>query len=190
MTTKAPFAMPVKQAEDLLPKSQPIAEGAAQGTVEEQRIRPLEYLDGKSDADLSKQGFTSSKVQAVSLQIGGIKALEGQDIPENKKFFTPDIILSDGGLEIDMEVPDEAWQLQRSQKAAVNLAAALGFTDIVVENGEEVFIVQPTFWELLKGEEGGLKGQQLGFVVYHRTYKTRKGEERVGEEVSTYLPAV
>lgn len=184
MATKAPFAMPVKQAEDLKPKSQPTPTGAYQGTIEEQRIRNLP--DSFFGGDPTGRGYTSEDVEVVSLQIGGLKPMEGQEISENKKFFTPDIILRDGALEIDAgPAPDSAWQLQHSQAAAVNLAVALGFAD---EVGTD-YVVQEAFWDALKSD--GLKGMEVGFVVYHRNWESKKtGKSGTEEKVETYLQAV
>lgn len=184
-----PLAMPVKAVEDLTPQSKPVPEGAWQGTIEETRIRPATFLDGKSQAELEKQGFTSDEVEFFSAQIGQLKGLEGQEDVGNKKFFTPDIVVQDGEYSVfDMNIPDAAWQLQRSQRALLNFANALGFTEIIEIEGEQSYALVENFEETLR--EGGLVNQEVGFVVYHNKYKTRKGEDRIGEEVKTYLAAV
>jgi hypothetical protein len=183
-----PFVMPVDQAEDLAPKNRQTPEGVWQGTVEESRVRGLEFLQRYTPDELTKQGYASSDVEAVSPQVGSLQGLEGQEDVGNHKFFTPDIILRDGDLAIEEEAPEAAWQLQRSQRAVTNMAKAFGFVDEVEVDGKAGYIVQPEFFDMLRN--GTLKGQQIGFVVKHRTWKNKAGKEGVEEQVTTYLPAV
>jgi hypothetical protein len=188
-STSAGFIVPVKQAESLAPKggaNQPFPTGAAQGTIEETKVRGLPYLAGK---DVTKQGYTSEDVEVVSLQIGSIAGLEGQQVG-NRKFFTPDIVVRDGEFSITGEFDGEvAWQMEKSRVALANLAVALGQAEeVVTEDGESGYAIANGFVEaLLAGE---FNGQQLGFVVTHRKYTTKAGEPKVQEQVDTYLPAV
>lgn len=188
-TTQTGFVVPVKQVESLAPKgggNTPFPTGAAQGTIEETKVRGLPYLAGK---DVEKQGYTSEDVEVVSLQIGSINGLEGQQIG-NRKFFTPDIVIRDGDLSItDAEIPESAWQIAKSRAALANMAAALGQADeVTMEDGESGYAIANGFIEaLLAGE---FNGQQIGFVVTHRSYKAKDGTPKVQEQVETYLPAV
>jgi hypothetical protein len=185
-----PFVVPVKQAQDLAPRNdEPIPAGAWQGTVEESRVRGLDFLADRTADQLAKQGFTSADVEVVSLQIGSLQPMEGQDDVGNRKFFTPDIVLRDGEYSIEEEAPEEAWQLQRSQRAITNLALALGFVEEVEVDGEAGYVVVEDFFDMLR--DGKLRGQQIGFVVYHRAWKSKDGSKSgVNEEVNTYMPAV
>lgn len=190
--TTATIIRPVKQVESLAPKgggNQPFPTGAAQGTIEDTKVRNLPFLAGKTQAELEKQGYTSEDVEALSFQVGSIQGLEGQQVG-NRKFFTPDIIVRDGAYSVtDAEIPESAWQITKSQDALVNLAAALGqVEEVEMENGESGYAIANGFVEaVLAGE---FTGQQIGFVVTHRSYKKKDGTPAVQEGVDTYLPAV
>ena len=182
--------VPVSQAENLQPQAKPIEAGAWQGIIEETRIRELP--DSFIGDDPQHRGFSSTDVEALSLQIGSLEPLEGQDDPGNQKYFTnPDIIVRDGEYDIeDEDIPDQYWQIaDRSYRMVVNLANALDFVDEVeMENGEIGLLVQDEFFDILKS--GKLKGQKVGFVVTQRTYKKNDGSEGVAVEVKTFTPAV
>lgn len=189
-----PFVMPVAKTEDLTPPSSDwiAAEGAWQGQIEETRIRelPPQFFGGEPE----KRGYSSENVEVFSLQIGSLQALEEQmtdDQIGNHKFFTPDIILQDGDLALEDENPDPDtyWQLDKSQRAVTNLALALGFTDEVDLDGEVGLVVAPEFYTMIR--ENRLKGQGLGFVVYHRKYRSKKeNKDKVQQEVSTFTPSL
>lgn len=186
----AGIVRPVKQVENLGPKGgQPFPEGAAQGTIEESKVRGLPFLAGRTHEELTKQGYTSEDVEVFSFQIGSIEGLEGQEVG-NRKFFTPDIVIRDGEYSVtDTNVPESAWQITRSQDALVNMAVALGQAEEVeTEDGQPGYAIANGFVEALIG--GEFNGQGIGFVVKHRKYTKRDGEKGVQEMVKTYLPAV
>jgi hypothetical protein len=192
-TTTTGFIIPVKQAEDLGPKgggNQPFPEGAAQGTIEDTKVRGLPYLAGKSAEDLAKQGYTSEDVEALSLTVGGITGLDGQTTIGNRKFFTPDIVVRDGAFSItDADIPESAWQLTRSKATLANMLAALGAVEEVeMADGESGYaIANETIEALTSGE---FNGQQIGFVVTHRKYTKKDGTPAVQEQVKSYFQVV
>jgi hypothetical protein len=185
---------PVKQVESLTPKgggNTPFPTGAAQGTIEDTKIRNLGelYLGNKTDEELAKQGYTSADVEVLSLTVGSITGLEGQQVG-NRKFFTPDIVIRDGEFSImDTSIPEKAWQITRSQDALVNMAVALGQAEeVTMEDGESGYAIANGFVEALVA--GEFNGQEIGFVVTHRPYTKRDGTKAVQEQVETYLMAV
>lgn len=191
-STTTGIIRPVKQVESLAPKgggNQPFPTGAAQGTIEETKVRGLPFLAGRTTEELNRQGYTSEDVEVLSLQVGSNEGLEGQEIG-NRKFFTPDIVIRDGEYSItDAFDPKVAWQLDRSATALVNMAVALGQAEeVVMEDGESGYALANGFIEaLLAGE---FNGQRIGFVVSHRKYTKKDGTPAVQEQVETYLPAV
>lgn len=181
--------VPTAQAETLTQPQTPFPKGAWQGRIEEIHQRTLDYLQGRTQEQLNRQGHTSDEVTVATIQIGSNRGLEGQDDVGERKFFAPNntgIVVRDGNYHLtDDNVPETAWQLHRSRRIIANLALALGQT---IQEGDQTRVAENFVDALLDGE---FKGQEVGYVVAHRPWESKDGEKSGVEElVETFAPAV
>lgn len=141
-------------------------EGAYEGTFETFEIKDLPAArDGSPFA-----GYATTDGTRLSVRLGNLVPLEGQENPGNRKLFL-DIVLSDGEhnlSNVDVAARDVPhWQLQKSARTLANLAMALGATHDV---GDGNLAIDEAFLDSFV--EGAYTGQKIGFVLYNRTAKS------------------
>lgn len=190
----ASFSIPVRAVESMsssggsAPKTWPA--GPWKGTIETVESRTLPATkDGRPFAGYVNTGDDGKR---LSIMIGDNEPLDGQDAVGAQKRFV-DLVLEDGEYNFDNVDPmargHDAWQLQRSQLLATNLALALGQVE---EDGEGNVSIADGFLEAL--EAGAFNGLQVGFEIYHRKGKPKKNDD-TGEmetpiyaEIDTFFP--
>jgi len=162
------FSIPKRNTESLRGSGDtPLGAGQWVGTIEDIFVK--DELPSDKDGKMFA-GYASSDGQEISLQLGALHALDGQDDVGNKKFFVR-IVTRDGDLDLSSVDPTTRgaahWQLQRSVARAANLAVSLGYTD---EDGDNV-VVRGDFIDALI--DGTFKDTKVGFVIYHRKGKAK-----------------
>ena len=165
--------LPSRQAESLRNTSdtRPLKPaGQWEGTIESAEVRTGPPINNKT-GDMLK-GFVGPEARRLTITIGDNKPLDGQqDVGGQKEFL--DIVLEDGPYSLREtaydDIPDEAWQLQRSARIVANLAVARG--EITMAD-EENARVNDDFLDKL--EEGDYVGETIRYAIYHR-----KGRDKV-----------
>jgi hypothetical protein len=164
------LVIPTREAETLRNDSSnrlwPV--GAWKGTIESSDMRDLPR--SSKTGELFK-GYVGPEGERLALVIGENVPLDGQGEVGGQKQFV-DLVFVDGPYSLETtpydSIPDEAWQLKRSARYVANLAAALGQITML---DDERAAVNDGFLEALKS--GAYNGQEIGYVIYHRTGKDK-----------------
>lgn len=165
------------------------AEGPWKGTIDAVRVRPFPNFIGKDIEDGKERGYSSGDGEILSIEIGSnVPLKEGmEDYGARKRFV--DFVIRDGTATVSDVIPEDSWQMQRSAALLANLALALGATEELTDDQENVFVVtSEDFLETLKGE--GFNSQIVGYTVAHRPWTSKEGKKGTDDEVTEFFTAV